>query len=116
MCQAQRHGRSPGRIGHYSRKLHAEAGDVELKVPRLRRQTFEAAIIERYRRRESIEESLVDMYAGVSARHIEDVTEALWGCVYLHVRSASSKWKIYKKLQAWCNESIVGEFPCVRRQ
>ena len=28
------------------------AGDVNLRVPKLRRQTFETAIIERYRRRE----------------------------------------------------------------
>jgi hypothetical protein len=30
-----------------------KAGEVRLKVPKLRRQTFETAIIERYRRRES---------------------------------------------------------------
>jgi len=40
---------------------------VTLKMPKLRRQPFETAIIERYRRRESsIEESLIEMYlAGV---------------------------------------------------
>lgn len=51
MCRAQRYERSPDRIdtraGHYSRKLHTKAGEVELKVPKLRRQTFETAIIER---------------------------------------------------------------------
>lgn len=36
------------------------AGEVKLKMPKLRKQTFETAIIERYRRRESsIEESLI---------------------------------------------------------
>jgi transposase-like protein len=41
-----------------------------LKVPKLRAQTFETAIIERYRRRESsVEEALIEMYlAGVSVR------------------------------------------------
>ncbi len=51
MCRAQRYERSPHRIdtraGHYSRKLHTQAGEVELKVPKLRRQAFETAIIER---------------------------------------------------------------------
>jgi hypothetical protein len=44
-------------------------------------QTFETAIIERYRRREgSVEEALIEMYlAGVSVRRVEDITEALWG-------------------------------------
>jgi putative transposase len=42
---------------------------VTLKVPKLRRQTFETAIIERYRRRDSsVEEALIEMYlAGVSS-------------------------------------------------
>ena len=41
---------------------------MRLRVPKLRRQTFETAIIERYRRRESsVEEALIEMYlAGVS--------------------------------------------------
>ena len=51
------------------------------KIPKLRRQTFETAIIERYRRRESsVEEALIEMYlAGVSVRRVEDITEALSG-------------------------------------
>jgi putative transposase len=69
------------RAGHYERKLQTKAGEVRLKVPKLRAQTFETAIIERYRRRESsVEEALIEMYlAGVSVRRVEDITEALWG-------------------------------------
>src|SRR5262245_50117421 len=54
---------------------------LPLKVPKLRAQTFETAIIERYRRRESsVEEALIEMYlAGVSVRRVEDIMEALWG-------------------------------------
>ncbi len=74
-------GRKDTRAGSYDRSLHTEAGEVKLKVPKLRRQTFETAIIERYWRRESsVEEALVEMYlAGVSVRRVEDITEALWG-------------------------------------
>ena len=55
--------------------------DVTLHVPRLKGVSFEATIIERYRRRESsVEEALIEMYlAGVSVRREEDITEALWG-------------------------------------
>jgi putative transposase len=69
------------RAGHYERNLQTKAGEVRLKVPKLRHQTFETAIIERYRRRESsVEEALIEMYlAGVSVRRVEDITEALWG-------------------------------------
>ena len=50
-------------------------------MPRLKDVSFETAIIERYRRRESSgEEALIEMYlAGVSVRRVEDITEALWG-------------------------------------
>ena len=74
-------GRRDYRAGHRERKLHTKAGEVTLKVPKLRKQAFETAIIERYRRREaSVEEALMEMYlAGVSVRRVEDITEALWG-------------------------------------
>jgi len=69
------------RAGHYERKLDTRAGRVNLKVPKLRKMTFETQIIERYKRRESsVEEALIEMYlAGVSVRRVEDVTQALWG-------------------------------------
>ena len=41
------------RSGHYSRNLTTTSGDVALKVPKLKGISFETAIIERYRRRES---------------------------------------------------------------
>ena len=69
------------RSGHYDRNLTTTSGDVTLHVPRLKGVSFETAIIERYRRRESsVEEALIEMYlAGVSVRRVEDITEALWG-------------------------------------
>ena len=69
------------RSGHYNRNLTTTSGDVTLNVPRLKGISFETAIIERYRRRESsVEEALIEMYlAGVSVRRVEDITEALWG-------------------------------------
>ena len=55
MCNAQRYERSEARrdtrAGHDERRLHTKAGEVRLKVPKLRQQTFETTIIERYRRR-----------------------------------------------------------------
>ena len=49
--------RQDPRAGHYTRKLMTKAGQVELKVPKLRKLPFETAIIERYKRREeSVEE------------------------------------------------------------
>jgi transposase-like protein len=85
LCGAGRYERSEARqdtrAGSYERSLQTSAGEVNLKVPKFRRQTFETAIIERYRRRESsVEEALIEMYlAGISVRRVEDITEALWG-------------------------------------
>jgi putative transposase len=92
LCGAGRYERTQGRqdtrAGSYERSLHTVAGEVNLKVPKLRRQTFETAIIERYRRRESsVEEALIEMYlAGISVRRVEDITEALGAPVSARVR------------------------------
>ena len=83
LCNASKYSRSAERVdtraGHYTRKLHTKAGEVELQVPKLRQTTFETAIIDRYRWRESsVEEALIEMYlAGVSVRRVESITEAL---------------------------------------
>ena len=68
LCNAQRYERSETRrdtrAGHYERGLQTKAGEVRLRVPKLRRQAFETAIIERYRRRESsVEEALIEIVA-----------------------------------------------------
>jgi len=76
ICGAGRYERSADRAdtrtGHYDRKLQTKAGEVDLRVPKLRNLPFETANIERYRRREaSVEEALVEMYlAGVSVRRV----------------------------------------------
>ena len=81
LTQAARYERSEARqgyrSGHYDRNLTTTSGDVTLHMPRLKGVSFETAIIERYRRRESsVEEALIEMYlAGVSVRRVEDITE-----------------------------------------
>ena len=117
LCNAQRYERSEARrdtrAGHYERNLQTRAGEVRLKVPKLRQQTFETAIIERYRRRESsVEEALIEMYlAGVSVRRVEDITEALWGTRVSPSTVSNLNKKIYAKIEAWRHRSIEGEHP-----
>jgi len=119
ICRAQRYERSPeradSRAGHYERKLETKAGEVTLRVPKLRKLPFETAIIERYKRRESsVEEALVEMYlAGVSVRRVEDITEALWGTRVSSGTVSRLNQKIYKHIEAWRNRQITGEFPYV---
>ena len=64
LVNAQKYERSNDRqgyrSGHYKRNFQTTAGEVELKVPKLKGVSFETAIIERYRRRESsVEEALI---------------------------------------------------------
>ena len=117
LCGAGRYERSEARqdtrAGSDERTLHTKAGDVSLRIPKLRRQTFETAIIERYRRRESsVEEALIEMYlAGVSVRRVEDITEALWGTRVSPSTVSNLNKKIYAKIEAWRNRRIEGEHP-----
>ena len=119
MCGAQRYERSPDRVdtraGSYARGLHTKAGEVTLKVPKLRTQTFETAIIERYKRRESsIEEALIEMYlAGVSVRRVEDITEALWGTKVSPGTISNLNQKVYEHIETWRNREIELEQPYV---
>lgn len=119
MCKAQRYEHSPDRVdtraGNYTRKLHTKAGEVEVKVPKLRKQTFETAIIERYRRRDiSIEEAIVQMYlAGVSVRRVEDITEALWGTRVSSGTVSNLNKKVYKHIERWRTQKIEGGFAYV---
>ena len=98
------------RSGHYSRNLTTTSGDVALKVPRLKGISFETAIIERYRRRESsVEEALIEMYlAGVSVRRVEDITEALWGSKVSPATISELNKKAYVHIEDWRNRPLQG--------
>ncbi len=119
LCGASRYERSSDRrdtrAGHYKRKLHTRAGEVELKVPRLRRLRLETQIIERYQRRESsVEEALMEMYlAGVSVRRVEDITEALWGQRVSPSAVSDLNKKLYERIEKWLAKPIKGEFAYV---
>lgn len=119
MCNAARYERSEARkdtrAGYYERGLHTKAGEVTLRVPKLRQQKFETAIIERYKRRESsVEEALIEMYlAGVSVRRVEDITEALWGTKVSPGTVSNLNKKIYARIEKWRNRPIEGHFPYV---
>ena len=117
LCNAGRYERSEARrdlrSGSYERKLQTKAGSVTLKMPKLRQQAFETAIIERYRRRESsVEEALIEMHlAGVSVRRVEDITEALWGTRVSPGTVSNLNRKIYGQIEAWRSQPIAGEHP-----
>ncbi|HPA62844.1 MAG TPA: IS256 family transposase [Spirochaetota bacterium] len=109
ICKAQKYERTEARegsrSGHYERKLLTRSGEVKLKVPKLRKVTFETAIIERYKRREiSVEEAMIEMYiAGISVRRVEDVTEVLWGSKVSPGTISNMNKKIYAEIEKWRN-------------
>ena len=119
LTQAARYERSEARqgyrSGHYDRKLTTTSGDVTLHVPRLKGISFETAIIERYRRRESsVEEALIEMYlAGVSVRRVEDITEALWGSKVSASTISELNKKAYVNIEAWRNRPLTGKYPYI---
>ena len=98
------------RSGHYSRNLTTTFGDVTLQVPKLKGISFETAIIERYRRRESsVEEALIEIYlAGVSVRRVEDTTEALWGSKVSPATISELNKKAYVHIEEWRNRPLQG--------
>ena len=119
LCNAPKYARSPDRVdsraGHYERKLLTKAGEVKLKVPKLREAIFETEIIERYRRRESsVEEAMIEMYlAGVSVRRVESITEALWGAKVSPGTVSKLNKRIYGHIEKWRTRPIKGSYAYV---
>lgn len=119
LCGANKYERTEARKdvrnGVRIRRLVTKAGEVVLKVPRLRQLAFTTAIVERYQRREcSIDEALIEMYlAGVSTRKIQDITEALWGGKVSADQVSTLNEKVFERLEAWRNRAIVGTYPYV---
>jgi putative transposase len=119
LCNASRYERTEARkdtrAGYYQRGLPTKAGEVTLRMPKLRQQKFETAIIERCQRRESsVEEALIEMYlAGVSVRRVEDITQALWGTRVSPGTVSNLNQKIYKRIEGWRNRRIEGDYPYV---
>jgi transposase-like protein len=69
LCGAKRYEHSANRVdtraGSYERQLQTKAGEVTLKVPKLRKLPLESAVVERSKRREiSVEEVLVEDILG----------------------------------------------------
>ena len=119
LVNAQRYERNEDRkgyrSGHYDRNFTTTSGNVTLHIPKLKGLTFETAIIERYRRREtSIEEALIEMYlAGVSVRRVEDITEALWGTKVSPGTISNLNQKAYEHIETWRCRPIPGEYAYV---
>lgn len=109
ICNAGKYEHNPERLdtraGYYDRTLQTRAGEVNLKIPKLRKLPFESAIIQRYQRREiSVEEAMIEMYlAGVSVRRVEDITEALWGTKVSPGTISNMNQKIYEQIEKWRN-------------
>ena len=79
-------------------------------MPKLKGISFETAIIEWCRRRESsVEEALIEMYlAGVSVRRVEDITEALWGSRVSPSTISKLNKKAYAHIEDWRKRPLQG--------
>lgn len=119
LVNAERYARDEGRqgyrAGHYDRSFTTTSGEVNLRMPKLKGVTFETAIIERYRRREtSVEEAPIEMYlAGVSVRRVEDVTEALWGTKVSPGTISNLNKRAYAHIEKWRNRPLEAKYPYI---
>ena len=94
------------RSGCCKRKLVTTSGEVALDVPKLRGATFQTAVIERYRRRETSVEG-----AGVSARRIEGVSGILWGAGVSAGTVSNLNEKAFESVDAWRTGPLSGGYP-----
>ena len=76
---------------------------------------FATAVIDRYKRREaSVEEAIIEMrLAGVSTRHIEDVSEIMWGAGVSVGAVSNLNEKAFKAVDEWRCRPSTCECPYV---
>lgn len=112
MVGAERYERTAGR---YKRKLVTTSGQIELDVPKLRGATFQTAVIERCRRREtSVGEAIIEMrLAGASTGRIEDVDEIPWGAGVSAGTVSNLDEKAHRSVEEWRSGPLAGEYPHV---
>ena len=107
--------RAAYRAGHYERGFTTTSGQVTLKMPKLKGMRFAAAVIERYKRREtSVEEAIIEIHlAGVSTRRAEDVGEILWGAGVSAGTVSNLNDKAFKSVDEWRCRPLTREYPYV---
>jgi putative transposase len=98
-------GRQPG----------TDAARVSRPTSKARNLPTDAAIIQRYCRRESsVEETMLEIYhAGGSMREVEKITSALWGASVSPSTVCELNRKIAARIEAWRNRPIHGCHPYV---
>ena len=93
------------RSGHYYYNLTTTAGNVTLKGHKLKGISFETTIIERCSHRKcSVEETLIE----ISARRVEDITEALWGSNLSPSIISELNKNAYIHIEDWHNRLLQG--------
>ena len=72
------------RNGYYSRILHTEYGDLDIRVPRDREGLFHQKTLAPYQRNsDSLETTIVEFYKhGITTREIADLIEKMYGQYY----------------------------------
>ena len=116
---AGHHGRTADReayrAGRCERKLMTTSGEVTVRMPKLKGMRLAAAVIERYRRREtSVEEAMTGMHlAGVPAGRIEDAGEILWGSSVSASTVSSLNERAFASVEEWRNRPLERAYPCV---
>ena len=103
---AQKYERSADRqgynSGHYKRNFQTTAGEVELKVPKLKGVPFETAIIERYRRRESsVEERCILPRVPCAVWRTSQKLNGESRCLPLHRGSPGIRHCWHQRPQEW---------------
>lgn len=101
------------RSGHYKRKPVTTSGEVVLDVPKLRDATFQAAVIERYRRRETgVEEAIIEMHWRAFPRAASRTSPG--SCGARASRPEPRRTSTRRRSKAWMPGG-PGRFPAVTR-
>ena len=119
LCNAQRYERSEARrdtrAGHYERKLQTKAGEVRLRIPKLRKGSYFPGFLEPRRIAEKaltavIQEAYIQ---GISTRSVDDLVKALGMEGISKSQVSRLCGEIDERVQAFLTRPIEGDWPYI---
>ena len=101
------------RNGHSKKTLKGDTGQVEIKVPRDRKATFEPKIVPKHQRRlPSLDEKILSLYArGMTTREIQGHLEELYHTELSPTLISNVTASVLEELRRWQNRPLEALYP-----
>ena len=103
------------RNGYYSRTLHTEYGDLDIRVPRDREGRFHQKTLAPYQRNsDTLENTVIELYKhGITTREISDLIEKMYGQYYSPQTISNISRAVEVQVQEFHNRPVSSRYAVI---